>query len=84
VCFYHDVTYHAVAPLLKTHHKLPQIPKEVRATTGNVTWKVAPGRALATMNNATIPYPVQTQNHACHHERPRFIIEDVIIHLYIA
>ena len=31
-----NVSYHAIAPLLKTHQRLPQIPKEVRATTGNV------------------------------------------------
>ena len=47
--------HHAIAPLLKTHQRLPQMPKLVRATTGNVTWKMAPGRAFATMNGATRP-----------------------------
>jgi hypothetical protein len=61
---------HAIAPLLKTHQRLPQIPKEVRATTGNVTWNIAPGRALATIKGATMPYPIQTHSHACHHDRP--------------
>lgn len=28
----------AMAPLLNVHHKLPQIPKLVLATTGKVTW----------------------------------------------
>jgi hypothetical protein len=34
----------AIAPRLKVHHRLPQIPKLVRATTGKVTWKIAPTR----------------------------------------
>src|SRR6266851_808456 len=63
VYLYRDMTrnmaYHEIAPLLKVHHKLPQIPKEARATTGNVVWKIAPGRELATMNSATMPYPIQ-------------------------
>jgi hypothetical protein len=75
------MTYHAITPLLKTHHRLPQMPKEARATTGNVIWKTAPGRELATINGATMPYPAQTQSHACHHERPSCIIDDAIIHL---
>ena len=57
------------------------MPKLVRATTGNVTWKIAPGLALATMNGATSPYPIQMHNQACHHERPSSIMDEVIIHL---
>lgn len=41
----------------------------------NVVWKIAPGRELATM-----PYPVQTQSHACHHKRTSCIIDDAIYH----
>ena len=57
------------------------MPKLVRATTGNVTWKIAPGLALATMNGATSPYPIQMHIQACHHERPSSIMDEVIIHL---
>lgn len=74
-------TYHAITPLLNTHHRLPQTPKLVRATTGNVTWKIAPGLALATINGATSPYPSQTHIQACHQERPSWIIDEAIIHL---
>ena len=74
-------THQAIAPLLNTHHKLPQMPKLVRATTGNVTWKIAPGLALATMNGATSPYPIQTHIQACHHESPSSIMDEAIIHL---
>jgi hypothetical protein len=68
-----DMAYHEIAPLLKVHHKLPQIPKEARATTGNAIWKIAPGRELATMNSATMPYPIQTQSQACHHQKGRAV-----------
>ena len=74
-------THHAIATLLNTHHILPHIPKLVRATTGNVTWKIAPGLALATMNGETSPYPIQTHIQACHHERPSWIMDEAIIHL---
>jgi hypothetical protein len=46
---------HAMAARLKTHHRLPNIPKLVRFTIGNVTWKMAPGRAFRTMNGVTMP-----------------------------
>ena len=35
------------------------------------------------MNGAVIPYPIQTQSQACHHERPKSTMEDTIIHLGI-
>lgn len=75
-----DVTHHAIAHLLKTHHGLSRIPKEARATTGNVIWKIAPGRELATMNGATMPYLIQTEP-CLPHERPSCIIDDAVIHL---
>ena len=31
-----------ITPRLKVHHRLPYRPKLVRATTGKVTWKMAP------------------------------------------
>ena len=74
-------THQAIAPLLNTHQRLPHTPKLVRATTGNVTWKMAPGLAFATMNGATSPYPSQTHIQACHQERPSWIMEEAIIHL---
>ncbi|EMD35441.1 hypothetical protein CERSUDRAFT_85420 [Gelatoporia subvermispora B] len=46
---------HAIAARLKTHHRLPHIPKLVRATTGKVMWKMAPGRAFSTIKGATTP-----------------------------
>lgn len=70
---------HAIAPRLNVHQREPQIPNDVRATTGNVMWFIAPGRALATMNGETIPYPSQTQIQACHQERPLVIMLDTII-----
>jgi hypothetical protein len=70
---------HAIAPLLNVHHRLPQIPKLVLATTGKVMWWIAPGRALRTMKGATTPYPSQTQIHACHQERPEVTMEETII-----
>ena len=42
---------------------------------------MAPGLALATMNGATSPYPIQTHIQACHHERPSSIMDEAIIHL---
>lgn len=33
------------------------------------------------MKQPAIAYPIQTQIHACHHERPLTIIEDDIIHV---
>lgn len=50
---YKDDTHHAIAARLNTHHMLPQIPKLDRAMTGNVTCKIAPGRAFNTMKGAT-------------------------------
>jgi len=73
--------YHiqAIAPRLKTHHKLPKTPKLVRATTGNVIWNTAPGRAFKTRNGATATNPAHAQIQACHHDRPSWIMEDTII-----
>ena len=51
------------------------------ATTGNVTWKMAPGRAFKTMKGATMPYPIHTQIQACHQDRPSWTMDDTIIHL---
>lgn len=48
-------THQAMAPLLKVHHKEPHSPKLVRATTGKVMWKIAPGLALRTIKGATHP-----------------------------
>ena len=70
-----------MAALLNTHHKLPQMPKDMRATTGNVTCSIAPGRALSTIKGATREYPIHTQPHACQGERPSVTIEDAIIQL---
>ena len=75
--------HHAMTPRLKTGQRLPYKPKLVRATTGKVIWKMAPGRAFKTMNGATTLYPIHTQIQACHHDRPRSIMEDTIIHLGI-
>jgi hypothetical protein len=62
--------------------RLPQIPKLVRATTGNVIWCIAPGRALRTMNGAATPYPIHTVSQACHHVMPNCTADDTIIHLH--
>lgn len=70
---------HAIAPRLKTHHKLPKMPKLVRLTTGNVIWNTAPGRAFKTRKGVTRLYPSHTQIHACHHDMPSCIIDDTII-----
>lgn len=34
------------------------------------------------MNIAAIKYPIQTQIHACHHDKPSTIIEEAIIHVF--
>lgn len=47
------LTHHAIAALLKTHHRLPKMPKLVLFTTGNVMWCIAPGRAFKTTNGVT-------------------------------
>lgn len=70
-------------PRLEIHHRLPNMPKLVRLTTGNVTWSTAPGRAFNTRNGVAIPYPSQTQIQACHHDMPSCIMDDTIIHLLI-
>lgn len=67
--------------LLKTGHKLPQIPKLERATTGKPMWYVAPMRPVRQMKNPAMAYPIQTQSHACHHESPATTMEDEIIHV---
>ena len=46
-------TYHAMAARLNTHHRLPHMPKDMRATTGKVTCSIAPGRAFSTIKGAT-------------------------------
>ena len=78
----HRSTDHAIAARLKTHHKLPHIPKLARATTGKVIWKTAPGRAFRIRNADAIPNPSQTHNQACHQERPASIMEDAVSQLY--
>lgn len=46
---------HAIVALLNTHHKLPNIPKLARLTTGKVTWNTAPGRPARTTNGVITP-----------------------------
>lgn len=74
--------HHAITPRLNVHQRLPYNPKLERATTGNGMWNTAPCRAFNATNGPTKPYPSQTQIHACHHDRPSWIIDDAIIHLY--
>lgn len=65
-----SATYQAITARFRIHHKLPQIPKLARATTGKVMWNIAPGRAFNTKNGAEMPHPIQTQIQACHQESP--------------
>jgi len=51
------------------------MPKLVRFTIGNVTWKTAPGLAFRTMKGVTMPYPSKTHIQACHHDIPSWIME---------
>jgi hypothetical protein len=74
--------HHAITPRLNVHQRLPYNPNLERATTGNGMWNTAPCRAFNATNGPTKPYPSQTQIHACHHDRPSWIIDDAIIHLY--
>ena len=48
-------THHAIAALLNTHHKLPNIPKLARFTTGKVIWNIAPGRPASIINGTITP-----------------------------
>jgi len=69
----------AMAARLKTGHRLPQMPKEALLTTGNPMWYVAPMRPVKHTKQAAMAYPIHTQSHDCHHERPPTTIEDEII-----
>ena len=71
-----------MAALLKTGHNEPQIPKEARLTTGKLMWYVAPIRPVMQMKVADIVYPIQTQSHDCHQERPLTIMDDEIIQVF--
>jgi hypothetical protein len=73
---------HAIAARLKTGQSDPQMPKEALATTGNEIWYVAPIRPVMQMKQAAIVYPIHTQSHDCHQDRPPAIIEDEIIQVF--
>jgi hypothetical protein len=45
---------HAIAALLKTGHKAPQVPKLARVTTGNEMWYVAPILPVKTIKQAAM------------------------------
>lgn len=70
---------HAMAALLKTGHKLPQIPNDDLFTTGKPMWYVAPIRPVAHTKHAAMAYPIHTQSHDCHHESPAETMEELII-----
>jgi hypothetical protein len=72
----------AIAALLKTGHSEPQMPKEDRATTGKEIWYVAPIRPVKQMKTAAIEYPIHTQSHDCHQDKPPAIMEDEIIQVF--
>lgn len=73
----------AIAALLKTGHREPQIPKEARLTTGKPMWYVAPMRPVRQTKHAAIVYPIQTQSHDCHQDRPATTMELEIIHVFM-
>lgn len=69
----HDCTPYqiqAMAARLKTGHREPQMPKEDLLTTGKEIWYVAPIRPVIQMKVPEMVYPIQTQSHDCHQERP--------------
>jgi hypothetical protein len=70
----------AMAALLKTGQRAPQIPKLERDTTGNEMWYVAPIRPVMHTKQAAIAYPSQTQIHDCHHDSPweTIAVEEII------
>ena len=74
-------THHAIALRLNVHQSPPNTPKLVRITTGKGMWNTAPCRAFSATNSPTTACPIQTQIHACHHDRPSCIIDEAIIHL---
>jgi hypothetical protein len=44
---------------------------------------VAPIRPVKQMKQAAIEYPIHTQSHDCHQERPLAIMEDEIIQVFL-
>jgi hypothetical protein len=67
---------------LKTGHNDPKTPKVVLHTAGKVIPKIAPGRALSTINGPTRQYPTMTQMKACHHVRPAEIIDEAMTKVF--
>lgn len=45
-------------------------------------WYVAPIRPVMQMKVPEMKYPIQTQSHDCHHDRPPMIMEEDIIHVF--
>lgn len=64
---------------MRTGHREPKRPKELRASTGNPMWCTAAVLAARTMNTAVTPYPTHTASQACHHERPLVSAVEAII-----
>ena len=71
-----------MAARLKTGHREPQMPKEALLTTGNEMWYVAPIRPVIQMKVPEMVYPIQTQSHDCHQERPLATWVELIIHVF--
>lgn len=68
--------------LLRTGQNEPQIPKDARAVTGNEIWYTAPIRPVRYTKQAAMKYPTQTHIHDCHQDKPSWIIDDEIIHVF--
>lgn len=74
---------HAITALFRTGHKLPQIPKLERHTTGNAMWYLAAIRPVRQTKKAAIVYPIQTVSQDCHQDMPATMLELAIIHVFM-